>query len=321
MEDQARPRIRRDAEGEAGREDDQAGADGHKGVQHTDAGGLAGQGVVAGHIAAEDFHGADAQAEGEEGLVHGCHNDIADALLHGAVPVRQQVEGQALARAGQGQAVHGQHNNEHQQRDHHPFADALQPLLQAEAADDKTGNDGKHHPEAHLHRVGQHLAEHLGHLVGVQPLKGAGKELDKVADHPAVDGGVIHHQHNAADQAGPAVPVPFGAGRLQFAVGGPGAGTAGAAHRQLHGQNGDAHADQGQQIEQHKHTAAVFAGDGGEPPHIADADGAARADQDKAQPGLEVFSFHTKTLLFPVFPQNSGAHGAGPPLCATHLLL
>ena len=54
---------------------------------------------------------------------------------------------------------------------------------------------------------------------------------------------------------------------------------AGAAHGQLHGHNRDAHDDQADEIKQHKVSTAVLAGDIGETPDIADADGAAGTDQ------------------------------------------
>ena len=61
-ENQARSRVGRDAEGEAGREDDKARADRHKGIQHADAGGLTRQGETAVHVAAENLNCADAEA-------------------------------------------------------------------------------------------------------------------------------------------------------------------------------------------------------------------------------------------------------------------
>ena len=60
-----------DAEGKAGGEDDQARDEGHKGIQHTDADGLSGEGPLLADVAAEDGQGADAQAQGEECLAHG----------------------------------------------------------------------------------------------------------------------------------------------------------------------------------------------------------------------------------------------------------
>ena len=73
--------------------------------------------------------------------------------------------------------------------------------------------------------------------------------------------------------------VPLGAFRLQRFVGFYRAVVPGAAHGQLHGHNRDAHDDQADEIKQHKVSAAVLAGDIGEAPDIADADGAAGTDQ------------------------------------------
>ena len=107
------------------------------------------------------------------------------------------------------------------------------------------------------------------------------------------------------------MPVPFAAGGFQLAVGGSGAGPAGAAHRQLHGQDGNAHTDQAEQIEQDKNAAAVGTGDGGKAPDIADADGAPGTDQQKAKPGFEVFSFHTKRSFFP-YSRRDGTEMPAP---------
>ena len=136
--DQLGARIRADPVREAGREDDQAGTDGHAGIQRADVQGLARQGIIPAHVAAKDFHSANAKAEGKERLVHGSHNDIANAHFGGTVPVRQQVERQALARAGQHKAVHSQNQDQHKQRAHHPFANAFNAVLQTAAADEKS---------------------------------------------------------------------------------------------------------------------------------------------------------------------------------------
>ena len=48
-------------------------------------------------VAAEDLHGGNAQAQGEEGLVHSRGNDIAQAHVDAyIVHVGHQVEGNAL---------------------------------------------------------------------------------------------------------------------------------------------------------------------------------------------------------------------------------
>lgn len=145
-EDQVGAGVRLDAEAEAGREDDQARTDGHEGVQPADADGFSAQGVIPGHEAAEDLHAGNAQAQGEEGLVHGGGDDLADALLRGAAEIRQQIEGETLAGAGQRNAAHHQHHDQQKQARHHPFADPLQTLLDAEAADAEARHYRYYHP-------------------------------------------------------------------------------------------------------------------------------------------------------------------------------
>ena len=55
---------------------------------------------------------------------------------------------------------------------------------------------------------------------------------------------------------------------------------------------------QADQVEQNKVAAAVLTGNVWEAPDVADADGAACADQQEAQPGAEGFSFHGFLYLF-----------------------
>ena len=56
--------------GKTGREDDQTGGDGYKGIQHHNADRFAQQGMFLADIAAEDGHGADAKAQGEDCLLY-----------------------------------------------------------------------------------------------------------------------------------------------------------------------------------------------------------------------------------------------------------
>ena len=86
--------------------------------------------------------------------------------------------------------------------------------------------------------------------------------------------------------------MPLGAGLFQRPIAQHRALAAAAAHRQLHGQDRHAHHQQADEIKQYKVAAAVLADDIGEAPDVADADGAACAHQQKAQPGTEGFSFH-----------------------------
>ena len=186
-----------------------------------------------------------------------------------------------------------QQDDQRQQAQHHDLGDALQALLQAEGADGKTADDRDGHEKAHLGGIGQHGPEDRA---GVgSGLKAAAEELDKIAEHPAGDRGVIHHEQIAARDGEPAVDVPFLARLLQRLVAQHSALAGGAANGQLHGEDGHAHDDEKEQIEQNKDAAAVLAGDKRKFPDIADADGAAGADQNKAEAGFEILAFHGKT--------------------------
>ena len=182
-----------------------------------------------------------------------------------------------------------------EQREHHHFRDPLHAVLDAAAADREAEHDVDRHPDHHELRVAQHAAEHAADFVcGHARREGAGEELPEVAEHPAGDRGVVHHQHVVAQHAQPAVDVPFGAGLLQRLVGFDHALAAAAANREFHGHDGDAHDDEEQQIEDDEDAAAVRAGDVGEFPYVADTDGAACADEQEAKSRFKIFSFHTK---------------------------
>ena len=110
------------------------------------------------------------------------------------------------------------------------------------------------------------------------------------SEHPASHGGVEHHEQIAARPADPLVLVPVGAGRLQL-VEGPGDGALrAAAHRELHDQDGKSQHHEEQQVHDEEGRAAVLAGDVGEAPDVAEADGAAGRDEDEAEAAGEVLA-------------------------------
>lgn len=76
--------------------------------------------------------------------------------------------------------------------------------------------------------------------------------------------------------------VPLAAFGFQRTVGCARAAVARTANSQLHGKHRCPHQNQEQQVEQHKYAAAILARYGWEAPHIANADGAACADHQKA---------------------------------------
>ena len=86
--------------------------------------------------------------------------------------------------------------------------------------------------------------------------------------------------------------MPLAAPGLQRLIGAARRAAARTAHGQLHGQYGNSHTQQEQEVEQHKYTASIFSGHIRETPYVSDADGTAGADQDKAKPGAKTFTFH-----------------------------
>ena len=88
---------------------------GNEGVKTADPRAFTGQCVILAHVAAENLHGRNAQAQGEEGLVHGGGNHVANAHLFDGLPeVGHQIEFQALRSAGQGEGVDSQHYDQDQ---------------------------------------------------------------------------------------------------------------------------------------------------------------------------------------------------------------
>ena len=285
--------VGRNAVGEACGEDDRTGHERNEGVERADADGLTGEGVVIGHVAAEDLHRRNAEREREEGLIHRIGDEAAQTVFTDGIEGGEQIELHALCRAGKRQAVNGENENEREQRNHHDLGYALKALLQTQRTDDKADDDDGDRQNAHFNRIGQQLAEHGGRVLRRHAVvELAGQEPAKIAHHPAGNRRVVHHQEVAADQAEPAVDVPLRLGLFERLVGEDRALAARAADGQLHRQHGNAHDEQAQNVKENKIAAAVFARHIGEAPDIADADGAARADEQEAQAGAERFAFH-----------------------------
>ena len=150
LEYQGRAVVGLDAEGEAGGEDDRACHERDEGVQRADAHGLARQGLILRHVAAEDLHRGDAEAQREEGLVHGGGDYRAEADLAYRIYRGQQIEFHAIGGAGQSETVYREHHDERQQCEHHDLAHAFKTLLQAERADQRADNHDKLRPYHHL---------------------------------------------------------------------------------------------------------------------------------------------------------------------------
>ena len=282
------------AVGKAGGEDDEARAQSHHGIQQADPDGFAHEGVVFADVAAENRHGADAETQGEEGLIHGAYDHITHPDVRHSLKIRDQVEGQTLGAAGQGHAVEGKYPHEKNQGHHHPLGDTFQTLLDAKRYD----GEAEHHNDAHIecHFAGgrQHFPKFCFNSGGVQPCVYASGGVHKILEHPAGYGGVEHHQHDIAQQAHIAVPAPFASG-LQLPIHFQGAFLSGPAHGKFHGQHRNAQRQKKQKIDQHKRTAAVLPGHPWEFPDVADADGTACAEEEEAQPASQMLTLHCRT--------------------------
>ena len=110
--------------------------------------------------------------------------------------------------------------------------------------------------------------------------------------HPTGYGGVEHHQNNAADKTHIAVDVPFLTGLFKLLERLDGAELAGSSDAELHTEDRQSEYDEEEQIEQYEGAAGALTGYVREFPYVADADGAARRQEYKAEPGLESFAFH-----------------------------
>ena len=193
-----------------------------------------------------------------------------------------------------------QHHDQAQQAKHHELGDFFQAALQTEADDKEAQDHDDGHEQDHFRGVSQHGREDCVHTGGVQTGKAPAQEFPEVVQHPAGDGGVVHHQQITADDAEPTVYVPLAAGFFQGLVSSNSALAAGAAYGQLHGQDRHAHDEQKQQVNQNEQTAAVLSGDVGKFPNVADANGTSGADQNEAKAGFKAFSFH----FTPSFSKN-----------------
>ena len=297
-EHELRPAGGVDAEGKHRGQDGEARQQGGQGVQYGGHARVAEDVLALFHIAAVDEHARAVDGQGEEGLSHGVIDGAeqpkaAVGIVHQVVEVGHQVELHALHGTGKGEGADGQHYQQGQQAEHHGLVDLLHAVFQAAAADQHT----KHHHDAHEQKLNSYVALHGAesgfHTGGIQAPEFAGSHLEEVKQQPAGDGGVEHHQQVIARHAEPAVPVPLAPLGLQDLKGGQDALPAGPAHGKLHGHDGQAHDDQEQQIDQHKGRAAVLPHDVGEPPDVAQADGAPGRDEHKAQPGRKGLSlFH-----------------------------
>ena len=291
-EDEVRAAVRGYVEREARREDDQAGRERNEGVEHGDVDRFSHERASLADIAAEDRHRADAERQGEERLIHRAHDHVRHTGLRHAAEVRNEVKAQALARARGADAVDGEHDHDGEQRDHHDLGHALQTALKAERVDEEADDDDRDHAARHDARPGQHFTERRADLLGRCSDKSARCGQIEIVQHPAADRRVEHHQQIVADHRQITVDMPPAARLFQYLIGAHRAFLAGAADRELHRHDRQTEYEQEDHIEQNEGAAAVLSDHPRELPYVADADGAACAEQNKAQTRTESFSLH-----------------------------
>ena len=131
---QAGAAVRLHAKGKTGREDNQAGSQGHKGIQPHDKHGFTGQAAPVIQVTAEDHHAAHADGQGEKGLVHGRADHVKNARLLHPGEIGRKIKGNALRRSVQSQGPHSQPQHDDKQAQHHILDHRFQPSAHAHAA-------------------------------------------------------------------------------------------------------------------------------------------------------------------------------------------
>jgi len=274
---------------------DQACGERYAGVQNGNPYGFVEQRMLFPDVAAEDGHTADTETQRKERLVHGCYDGVCYAVLYKAVNIRQQVEFQTGHTARQHDTFYCKRYDQNQKGSHDYFCDFFSTFLQPYGAASKACDRDDGHPEYHRARRGKHSAEHGSDLVRTCARKGSGAHKIKIVEHPAGDGGVVHHQKIGTDKGKDSAPMPAGALRRKHAAFVDGAGAAGAAYRELYGKQRNAEYKQEKNVYKDKDTAAVQAGDIRKFPDVADADRTSCGQHDKSKARSQCFSFlHNK---------------------------
>ena len=282
-ENEARAAVRLHVKGKAGRKDDEACRDGHEGVQDDYEDGLVAKALSVVEVAAEDHHSAHADGQREEGLVHGCRNGIHDACFLHALEVRGKVEGKPLGSTLKGQGTYGKAHDDKEQAQHHDLDHGLKAAAHAKATDNNAYDKDKQGPPCHADRLLQHVVEEKPYPVRIKACHGARGHVVAVGDDPARDRNVEHHEAVAAHKRKPAYAVPVRALGFKVAQGIAHVAPGRPAYGKLHGQDGYAHDQKEENVDQNKESSPVLACDVGEAPHVAKADGTACGKKDKAQ--------------------------------------
>ena len=299
-EDQVRSAVRVYAEREAGREDDQSGDQRHTSVKHGDRHDFSRESSFLLNIASENGHGADAEAQSKERLVHSRRHDFHDARFFHLAEIRQQIELKACHRSGQENGTDRQDDQQDEEHDHHDLGNAFHTFLESQIYNGKTQNDNHCHAYGHEHRLPHQASELALDLCRIHAFKASRRHLKQIDQKPSADSRIEHHQQIVSGDAEPFIPVPFCPQRLQPVERLRDTAACGASHGELHYHDRESQQHQAAQIDQHKCRPAVLSRDIRETPYISKSDRAARRDQDEPDTGAEFFSFHQLLSSFPL---------------------
>ena len=257
--------------------------------------------MFAPHVAAEDRHAADAGREREERLPHRI-KDGFPRMCGEPGPFRREVELQALLRAGQRKRLHGQHAEQHQQRQHHSFREPFHAALHAKRTDHRRDGD-RQQQETGASRV---VFQQRGEI----RLQGSAQIVARILEKPSRDIRVVDHQQEIArkDHAAGDRPEAAVAGRRQFAHRAGDAAPRRASHRQFRREQWEAEQGEEEKVHQHERRAAVLSHDKGETPHVPETDGASRRQHQEPEPRTQLRTFSALTQNGPSHSASSTRH-------------
>ena len=124
--------------------------------------------MIFAHVASEDEHRADAEAHGEETLIHRCHQCIEHSVFLHFSEIRLEIKLETFRRSFKRHAPDRQHDDQKKQSYHHTFGNSLETFLKPPGADKETENYGKERPSAHFDRICQQIVEDLADSSGIQ---------------------------------------------------------------------------------------------------------------------------------------------------------
>ena len=116
------------------------------------------------YTSSEDEHRADAEAHGEETLIHRCHQCIEHSVFLHFSEIRLEIKLETFRRSFKRHAPDRQHDDQKEQSYHHTFGNSLETFLKPPGADKETENYGKERPSAHFDRICKQIAVSYTHL-------------------------------------------------------------------------------------------------------------------------------------------------------------